>query len=132
AGYFSSENRKYSCIVVIHKPSTKKGYYGADVYGPAFNKSAQNIFTDTQMTDGSKSMEIRSASVEKGFENYFDLAQHHKTIMPDVTGMPTMDALALLENMGLKVKMEGVGIVKRQSIQKGIKVQRNQTVVLEI
>ncbi|HLT33672.1 MAG TPA: penicillin-binding protein [Aquaticitalea sp.] len=132
AGYFPSENPKYSCIVVIHKPSTKKGYYGADVSGPVFKKIAQKIFTDTPMTDEIKSLEIRNASVEKGFENYFDLAQHHKTIMPDVTGMPTMDALALLENMGLKVKMEGVGIVKRQSIQKGIKVQRNQTVVLEI
>ena len=52
--------------------------------------------------------------------------------MPDVTGMPTMDALALLENMGLKVKIEGVGIVKKQSVEKGIKVKRNQTVFLEI
>jgi len=52
--------------------------------------------------------------------------------MPDVTGMPTMDALALLENMGLNVKIGGVGIVKSQSIEKGIKVKRNQTVFLEI
>ena len=52
--------------------------------------------------------------------------------MPDVTGMPTMDALALLENMGLKVKTTGVGIVKKQSVEKGIKVKRNQTVFLEI
>src|SRR5690606_22789782 len=65
AGYFPSENPKYSCIVVIHKPSTKKGYYGADVSGPVFKKIAQKIFTDTPMTDEIKSLEIRNASVEK-------------------------------------------------------------------
>ena len=52
--------------------------------------------------------------------------------MPDVRGMPAMDALALLENMGLKVKMEGVGVIKKQSIEKGSKVKRNQEVYLNI
>jgi len=36
-----------------------------------------------------------------------------------------------LENMGLRVKLSGSGIVKNQSINKGIKVKKNQTVVLE-
>ncbi|MEX1383051.1 peptidoglycan D,D-transpeptidase FtsI family protein, partial [Lutibacter sp.] len=35
-GYFPAENPKYSCIVVIHKPNTKTGFYGADVSGPVF------------------------------------------------------------------------------------------------
>jgi cell division protein FtsI (penicillin-binding protein 3) len=34
--------------------------------------------------------------------------------------------------MGLKVKIEGIGIVKKQSIEKGIKIQKNQTVTLNI
>src|SRR5690554_7744071 len=41
AGFFPAENPKYSCIVVIHKPSVKKGYYGADVSGPVFKRIAQ-------------------------------------------------------------------------------------------
>ncbi len=82
------------------------------------------------MTDEVKTLEIKNASVEKGFESYYDIAQNYKTIMPDVTGMPTMDALALLENMGLSVQVEGVGIVKKQSIEKGVKIRRNQTIVL--
>lgn len=132
AGYFPSDNPKYSCIVVIHKPSTKKGYYGADVSGPVFKKIAQKIFTDTPMTDEVESLVVKNKTVEKDFESYFDIAKNYKTIMPNVIGMPAMDALAILENMGLKVKLEGVGIVKGQSIQKGIKIQKNQTVVLEI
>jgi len=41
AGYFPAENPKYSCIVVIHEPEEKIGYYGADVAGPVF-KSVVN------------------------------------------------------------------------------------------
>ena len=41
AGYFPVENPKYSCIVVIYKPSIKVGYYGADVTGPVFKRIAQ-------------------------------------------------------------------------------------------
>ena len=57
--------------------------------------------------------------------------------MPDVTGMPAMDALALLENMGLKVKLIGSGKVISQSIQRGIKVKKEsnrstRTIVTEL
>jgi cell division protein FtsI (penicillin-binding protein 3) len=42
-----------------------------------------------------------------------------------------MDALALLENMGLKVKMQGSGTVISQSVDKGIKITENQIIVLK-
>lgn len=132
AGFFPAENPKYSCIVVIHEPDKSVGYYGADVSGPVFKKIAQKIFTDTPITDEVKSLQFKNTIVDNDFKTYYDVAQTYKTIMPDVTGMPTMDALALLENMGLNVKIGGVGIVKSQSIEKGIKVKRNQTVFLEI
>src|SRR5690606_13790310 len=79
-GYFPAENPKYSCIVVIHKPSVKKGYYGADVSGPVFKKIAQKIFIDTPIVDEVESLEVKNASVEKEFETYYEVAQKHKTI----------------------------------------------------
>lgn len=130
-GYFPIDNPKYSCIVVIHKPSTKKGYYGADVSGPVFKKIAQKIFIDTPVVDEVESLLVQDESIEKEYERYYKTAQTFLTIMPNVKGLPAMDALALLENMGLKVKLSGSGIVKTQSINKGIKVKKNQTVVLE-
>ncbi|HMR88678.1 MAG TPA: penicillin-binding transpeptidase domain-containing protein, partial [Saprospiraceae bacterium] len=42
-----------------------------------------------------------------------------KSIVPDVRGMGARDAVFLLENMGLKVKLDGVGKVQRQSIPPG-------------
>ncbi len=130
AGYFPADNPKYSCIVVIHKPSTKVGYYGADVTGPVFKRIAQKIYTETPLIDQIESLEVVNAKVEDSFEAYYNLANTYKTIMPDVTGLPAMDALALLENMGLKVKISGAGVVKSQSINKGTKVKPNQVVEL--
>lgn len=130
AGYFPADNPKYSCIVVIHKPSTKVGYYGADVSGPVFKRIAQKIYTETPLIDEIESLEVVSNKVQEEYELFYDTAQKYKTIMPNVIGLPTMDAIALLENMGLKVKVEGVGTVKSQSINKGIKVKPNQIVVL--
>ena len=131
-GYFPAENPKYSSIVVIHKPSTKKGYYGADVSGPVFKAIAQKIFTDTPLIDEVETLEFKNSVVDNDFKKYFNVVKTYKTIMPDVIGMQTMDAIALLENMGLKVKIDGTGIVKNQSVAKGSKVQKNQTVVLDI
>jgi cell division protein FtsI (penicillin-binding protein 3) len=43
-GYFPADNPKFSCIVVVHKPSTvNNNYYGADVAGPVL-KELQKIF----------------------------------------------------------------------------------------
>ena len=132
AGYFPSDNPKYSCIVVIHKPSTKVGFYGADVSGPVFKRIAQKIYTETPLIDEIESLEVVSNEVEKSFEAYYGIANTYKTIMPNVVGLPAMDALALLENMGLKVKLGRVGIVKNQSINKGVKIKPNQVVVFNI
>ena len=131
AGYFPAENPKYSCIVIIHKPSTKKGYYGADVSGPVFKRIAQKIFTDTPIIDEVQTLKVKDVEVEEEFDSYFKTAQTYKTIMPNVVGLPLMDALALLENMGLKVQSQGVGTVKSQSLDKGLKIKKNQTVVIQ-
>ncbi|TXE07292.1 PASTA domain-containing protein [Seonamhaeicola algicola] len=132
AGYFPAENPKYSCIVVIHEPDKSVGYYGADVSGPVFKRIAQKIFTDTPIVDEIETLNVKKSSVEKEYEGYYQLAQTYKTIMPNVVGLPAMDAVALLENMNvnIKVKLQGSGIVKKQSINKNIKLKDNQTIVL--
>ncbi|MFH6767933.1 penicillin-binding protein [Gaetbulibacter aquiaggeris] len=130
-GYFPADNPKYSCIVVIHEPDKSVGYYGADVSGPVFKKIAQKIFTDTPIVDEIESLEVKYATSENEYESFYEASETYKTVMPSVVGLPAMDAVALLENMGLKVKMNGVGIVKKQSINKGQKIIKNQIIVLE-
>lgn len=132
AGYFPAENPRYSCIVVIHKPNYEKGYYGNIVAAPVFKKIAQKIYRDTPIVDEIQIAEAKNRKVETEFESYYKTAQTYKTIMPDVTGLPVMDAIALLENMGVKVKMNGIGMVKTQSVAKGQKLKRNQIITLSI
>ena len=65
----------------------------------------------------------------------FDLKkseQYQKNIMPAVVGMGARDALYILEQRGLKVKIEGRGRVTEQSIPAGNKIQRGQTIVLRM
>ncbi|ARV10167.1 penicillin-binding protein [Winogradskyella sp. PC-19] len=133
AGYFPAENPKYSCIVVIHKPSTKVGFYGADVSGPVFKRIAQKIYTDTPLIDEMQSVEFNNPQVVQDFEKFNSISNKYKTIMPNLVGLPAMDAVAFLENMEVKVKVKvnGSGVVTSQSISKDIKLKFNQTIVLE-
>ncbi len=133
AGYFPADNPKYSCIVVIHKPSTKVGYYGADVSGPVFKRIAQKIYTDTPIIDEVQTLDFQDNLVNEDFENYFENARKYKELMPSVVGMPAMDAIALLENLqvNIKVKLNGNGTIKKQSVNKHQKLQANQTIVLD-
>ncbi len=132
AGYFPVEDPKYSCIVVIHEPDKKIGYYGADVSGPVFKKIAQKIYTDTPIIDAVDDLEEKHVSVDRSFDAYYDFAKTYKTIMPDLKGMPAMDALTLLENMGMRVELRGNGRVKNQSVPRGTKLKPKQTIVLEL
>jgi cell division protein FtsI (penicillin-binding protein 3) len=133
AGYFPADNPKYSCIVVIHKPSSKKGIYGADVAGPVFKRIAQKIYTDTPIIDEVKTLDFKDNLVNEDFESYYENARKYKELMPSVVGMPAMDAIALLENLQVNVivKLNGSGIVNKQSVVKHQKLQPNQTIVLE-
>lgn len=133
AGYFPADNPKYSCIVIIHKPSTKVGYYGADVTGPVFKRIAQKIYTDTPIIEEVETLDFNNNLVEQDFESYYENARKYKALMPSVVGMPAMDAIALLENLevDVKVKLNGGGVVKKQSVEKHQTLQPNQTIVLE-
>jgi cell division protein FtsI (penicillin-binding protein 3) len=132
-GYFPADNPRYSCIVVVHKPSTvNNNYYGADVAGPVFKRIAQKIFTDVPSTNAIKNLERKIPKQENSYNTYFAKLQKQQRSIPNVKGMPGMDAIALLENLGLKVKSVGVGKVKKQSLQAGQNIMKNTTITLEL
>jgi cell division protein FtsI (penicillin-binding protein 3) len=132
-GYFPADHPKYSCIVVVHKPNTSKNdYYGADVAGPVFKRIAQKIFTDAPSTNKIKKLDSKVPKQEKSYNEYYAKAERKIKQIPNLKGMPGMDAIALLENLGLKVKVNGVGKVKKQSLQAGENISKNTTIVLEL
>ncbi|MET3026363.1 penicillin-binding protein [Flavobacterium sp. UW10123] len=133
AGYFPADHPKYSCIVVVHKPNTSRNnYYGADVAGPVFKRIAQKIFTDAPSTNKIKKLDSRIPKQDASYDKYTAEANKKLNQIPNLKGMPGMDAIALLENLGLKVKVNGMGKVKNQSIQAGTSISKNTTIVLEL
>ena len=44
-GYFPSDQPKYSCIVVIHRPNKEKGYFGKSGSCPSFPKQLHTSYT---------------------------------------------------------------------------------------
>ena len=132
SGYFPAENPKYSCIVVIHEPDKSVGYYGADVSGPVFKKIAQKIHTDAPVIDQVEGLNLKSEAVSANYDKYYAVAQKYKTIMPNLKGMSAMDAIAILENMGLKVQTLGSGTVSKQSIKSGQKIKTQSLITLTL
>jgi len=132
-GFFPAENPKYSCIVVVHKPNTSgNNYYGADVAGPVFKRIAQKIFTDSPSTNEIKNLNRKIQKQEVAYEDYKIKANSELKTIPNLKGMSGMDAVALLGNLKIKVKVIGVGKVKKQSIPAGSALDKDQTIILEL
>ena len=132
AGYFPADQPKYSCIVVIHKPSAKKGYYGADVTGPVFKRIAQKIYTDSPLKAEIASKDLLDVTTQKDFDGYYQFTHGETAVVPNVKGMPAMDAIALLENLGLRVQLKGSGRVAWQSLSMGVKIKKGQEIILNL
>lgn len=132
AGFFPADEPKYSCIVVVHDPDKKKGYYGATVAAPIFKEIAQKIYTTTPIDNQSVNDYVEFEAISNQYNNYNTIINKEFASVPNVKGMDGMDAVALLENIGLKVKFSGVGKVKSQSIKKGEKLIKGSTIILKL
>ena len=132
AGYFPAEDPKYSCIVVIHKPNKTKGYYGNIVAAPVFKKIAQKIYSETPIVHEQEFLHEINVLKEDGNDTNPYYISLNSSIMPDLSKMELMDAIALLENFGMKVIIQGKGKKITQSIKEGKRIKKNQKVILKL
>ncbi|PCJ97371.1 MAG: penicillin-binding protein [Flavobacteriaceae bacterium] len=132
AGYFPAKNPKYSCIVVIHEPDKSVGYYGADVSGPVFKSIAQKIYATSPKTDEVELLASENSVLNLKYQRYYTEAQKKYSKVPNVLGMSGMDAISILENLGLKVEVNGNGKVKGQSISQGTDLKKVEKIILKL
>ena len=132
AGFFPVDTPKYSCIVVIHDPNKKKGYYGATVAAPVFKEIAQKIYTNTPIENDIVNGKFSSKSILDLYANAELEMTKNNEIIPNVTGMAAMDAISLLENFGLLVEVKGTGKVRRQSLREGTPIKKGTTIILNL
>ena len=111
-GYFPAEKPEYSCIVVIHRPDKKIGYYGSTVAAPVFKKIAKKIYNSLPKTIYIKSEQIHQLSSKVK-------AITPEGVVSDLKGMTQNEALSILEPMGPKVEIKGKSKVKKQSPNAG-------------
>ena len=107
-GYFPADAPKYSCIVVIHKPNKKKGYYGATVAAPVFKNIAKKIYTNTPREV------FVSNNALMALERDPKAAE---ATIPNLVGMTRKEAEAVAKKHGLELEITGRGVVVRQSLQ---------------
>ena len=124
-GYFPVENPIYSCIVVIHRPDKKLGYYGSTVAAPVFKKIAKKIYISTPKEINIKRSEI-SISLEKTKQT-----KTNKTQIPDLIGKSNLDAISIVQKLGLNFKIIGEGRVIKQSIKAGTRIKEGELIILE-
>lgn len=125
-GYFPADKPQYSCIVVIHRPDKKLGYYGSTVAAPVFKKIAKKIHNALPKTIHIQYSEINQLSTKAENINVSE------GVIPDLKGLTPMEALSILEPMGLKVIIKGRGKVKKQSLAAGATFNINQKIILEL
>jgi cell division protein FtsI (penicillin-binding protein 3) len=158
AGYFPAENPKYSCIVVVTKPKSTLGFYGNIVAAPVFKEIrdllyaeepidippfdvsiAANYMGEVQEVNSihkelnyQLSSEDQKKALLKSNKTYSEIFIIEDGLMPDLNGMACMDAVYLLENIGLQVKLNGKGKVRTQSLKAGNKIKGTKKVTLSL
>jgi len=84
---------------------------------PVENANIRSKWVNTEKTD--KAIEFTNRSIVDG-------------LVPNVVSMGAKDAVYLLENRGLRVRLMGRGSVRRQSLPPGTKVRKGDQIILEM
>ena len=147
-GYFPSEEPKYSCIVAIQKSGLPAS--GGLMAGSVFSEIAERVFAKhlaQDLKEAKDSTAVLTPDVKRGDRETaqfildeidahpMELAeekQHDPKRVPNVKGMGAKDAVYLLESMGLKAHIVGMGKVRSQSIPPGNTLVKGKTIQLKL
>lgn len=99
-------------------------------------KEANHLLADIGLLDSIPDIEKGKEWGEIRFGKDGKIRQSNTSIdpekIPDVRGMGAKDAIYLLQRCGLDVKINGYGVVKRQSIEPGKKIVEGTTIELTL
>ncbi len=128
-------DKVYASNIDIHAPlNDDQAFYKNNVpYAKAGDMhDVQKIYNELGISynirTGSRWVECRKR------DHSIDLKERKviEGLVPDVTGMSLKDAVYLLENSGLDVKVRGSGKVRDQSIMPGKKIEKGDTITIEL
>ena len=134
AGYFPANDPKYSCIVCIKKSGLPAS--GGGMSGVVFHHIAEGVmarYLKLNVDDAHDENSVVIPDVKGGNAGAANVVlkklginkregqtkNTSLTVAPDVTGMGARDAVYQMERRGVKVKVQGRGKVKYQSLPAG-------------
>ena len=148
-GYFPSDDPKYTCIVCMRKAGLPAS--GGAMSGAVFHNIAEGVMARNlklRVEDACDSTSILEPDVKQGDIAAADYVMGHLDIassksplskpefaantMPSAIGMGASDAVYLIEQQGVKVRLHGTGEVARQSIAPGTALTPGMTCELEL
>ena len=146
AGYFPADDPRYTCIVCIKKTGLPAS--GGGMSGVVFHHIAEGVMArhlKMSVDDAHDEHSVAIPDVKNGDADAANAILHNlgvskrvttpqpkygRNITPDVTGMGAKDAVYQLESRGLKVKLQGRGMVKSQSYPAGKEIKQGSECVL--
>lgn len=146
-GYFPADNPRYSCIVCVK--TTTGPASGGLVSGSVFHEIAEGVMAKDVRKAASSACDefaVFVPDVKRGDASAASYVLEQLKIsgtgaprvdveaglMPDVIGMGARDAVYMLESLGLKVQLSGIGNVKKQSIPAGTELREGMTCRLKL
>lgn len=128
-------DRIYSLELDMHEIGTEEQNYVTGIF-PYIKAGKQDelsmICNELGISNHSNSEEkwVKTAVVNDAV--YWEGKEVKYEVVPDVRGMTLRDAIYILENLGLEVKVEGRGRVATQSMTPGGKIVHGSTIKLEM
>ena len=71
----------------------------------------------------------KSNTTITNYDKIFLITNDKELKLPDVVGLSSKNAKAILEYLGYKVKLDGVGYVEKQSIDPGSNIEKKEIVL---
>lgn len=131
-GYFPADKPKYSCIVVVSKPDPHIGFYGAQVAAPVFKKMAHYAYVNTPRVLPRALQRLAATKPLPVSAGQGAARAVRPNTMPNLSGLPGMQAVSRLENRGFRVVYRGVGRVLEQYPKAGTRISSRSIINLRL
>ncbi len=129
-------DKVYSTSIDIHddlKSIETDAFTKLPVAKNGYQKDLMKVYEELEIPAVSKNAENKWVVVQTGPE-HVEVSRRNimENLVPNVLGMSAQDAVFLLENTGLVVELRGRGVIKKQSITPGAKIQNGDRIILEL
>ena len=131
AGFYPSDNPKYTCYVMVSEPNVAKGYAGGTVSAPVFFEFAGKTFLKTPQNIEKELLVEKKVDLSRMIEPNVKVAVNGNQ-MPKVVGLIGKNIIPQLENQGFRVDYKGVGRIKEQFPSEGTIMNKNQRIYLQL